>query len=142
MKRITQENYKSDRYYPRIVRAVHEILERSDVLTPVEVFIGLDLLSRENLEDWRFGRVPYLEKVLRCNLSRTSRILRILRMHAQDLDLKPSLTVYMKWGKGNRTRLRFSKTGEPKLEEAYARHFIRQKRRMDVRCPSLSALIR
>ena len=130
MKKITLENYKGDRYYPRIVQTVHEILERGDdVVTPVEVFIGMGFLLRKSFEDWRFGRVPYLEKVLQCNLSRISRILRILRMHAHDLDLRPSLTVYMKWGRGSRTRLRFSKTGEPKLEEAYALHFFRQKRK-------------
>ena len=30
----------------------------------------------------------------------------------------------MHWGKGPRQRLRFTKTGEPKVEEAYARHFV------------------
>ena len=30
----------------------------------------------------------------------------------------------MHWGKGPRQRLRFTKTGEPKVEEAYATHFV------------------
>lgn len=77
------------------------------------------------LEDWRRGRVPYLERVIVCNLSRLSRILRILRFHAHDLRLKPSATVYKRWGKGAKERLRFTKTGEPRLEEAYATHFVR-----------------
>jgi hypothetical protein len=33
-------------------------------------------------------------------------------MHAHDLDLKPSLTVYKRWTKGSRPLLRFSKTGD------------------------------
>jgi len=68
--------------------------------------------------------VPYLERVIHCNLTKLSRFLRILRFHAHDLNLVPSLTAYMRWGKGPQMRLRFTKTGDPKLEEAYARHFV------------------
>ena len=50
--------------------------------------------------------------------------LRILRFHAHDLKLMPSTTAYMRWGKGPKKRLRFTKTGDPKLEEAYSRHFV------------------
>jgi hypothetical protein len=85
----------------------------------------MSLLTPERLEDWRRGRVPYLERVIVCNLSRLSKILRILRFHAHDLRLKPSTTVYKRWGKGAKERLRFTKTGEPRLEEAYATHFVR-----------------
>jgi hypothetical protein len=85
--------------------------------------MGMGLLTREHLEDWRHGRVPYLEQVIHCNLTRLSRLLRILRFLAHDLNLKPSGTAYMRWGKGPKQRLRFTKTGDPKLEEAYATHF-------------------
>ena len=40
-------------------------------------------------------------------------------------ELKPSLTVYERHGKGPRQQLRFSKTGDPNLEAAYATHLIR-----------------
>ena len=113
---------KADPYYKGIVRAVGEILSEKRFVAPVEVFVHLKLLSRADLEDWRFGRVPYLEKVIHCNLSNARRILRLLRFHAHDLNLKPSHTAYVKWGK--RSPLRFSKTDDPKLEEAYSRHFI------------------
>ena len=78
-------------------------------------------ISRTGVER---GRVPYLERVVTGNLTRLSRILRILRFHAHDLRLMPSLTTYMRWGKGPRKRLRFSKNADPKLEEAYSRHFV------------------
>jgi hypothetical protein len=70
------------------------------------------------------GRVPFLERVINGNLTRLGRLLRILRFHAHDLNLKPSWTAYMRWGKGPKQRLRFTKTGDPKLEEAYATHFV------------------
>jgi hypothetical protein len=62
--------------------------------------------------------------VITCNLSRLSRLLRILRFHAHDLNLKPSVTAYMRHGKGPKQRLRFTKTGDAKLEQAYSTHFI------------------
>ena len=55
---------------------------------------------------------------------RLSRILRILRFHAHDLNLVPSFTAYMRRGKGPKQRLRFTKTSAPNLEEAHARHFV------------------
>ena len=67
----------------------------------------------------------YLERVIHCNLSRLSRLLRILRFHAHDLNLKPSLTAYMRWGTGAKQSLRFTKTGDPGLEKSYATHLVR-----------------
>jgi hypothetical protein len=80
----------------------------------------------ERLEDWRHGRVAFFERVVNGNLTRLGRLLRILRFHAHDLNLKPSWTAYMRWGKGPKQRLRFTKTGDPKLEEVYATHFVWQ----------------
>ena len=65
-----------------------------------------------------------MERVINCNLPRLGRLLRILRFHAHDLNLKPSLTAYMRYGNGPRQRLRFTKSGDPRLEEAYATHFV------------------
>ena len=123
-KQPTVENFQNDPLFPRIERAVEAILAKGKVVAPVDVLIGMSLLTRENLEDWRRGRVPYLEKVINCNLVRLAGLLRILRFHAHDLNLIPSIMVYMRWGKGPKQHLRFTKTGDRKLEEAYARHFV------------------
>jgi hypothetical protein len=120
----TLATYREDPLYPRIVRAVEAILQRGKVVAPVDVIVGMGLLTRDHLEDWRRGRVPYLEKVIDCNLARLSRLLRVLRFHAHDLNLKPSWTAYMRWGKGPKQRLRFTKTSDPRIEEAYATHFV------------------
>jgi hypothetical protein len=84
----------------------------------------MGFLIREHLEDWRRGRVPYLERVVDCNLTRLGRLLRVLRFHAHDLSLKPPCTAYKRSGKGPKQRLRFTKTGDPKVEQAYATHFV------------------
>jgi len=110
--------------YPQIERAVTAILAHGKVVAPVDVIVKLGWLTPADLEDWRFGRVPYLERVIRCNLTRLSRFLRILGFHCHDLNLTASQTAYVKWGKGRRTPLRFTKTHDAALERVYARHFI------------------
>ncbi|MCU0663712.1 MAG: hypothetical protein MUC50_15455 [Myxococcota bacterium] len=121
---VSVEGYKNDPLYPRVVRAVTPLLARGKVVAPVDVLVGMGILEKSKLEDWRFGRVPYLEKVITCNLTRLSRTLRILRYHCHDLNLVPSVTVYKRWGKGCKQQLRFTKTGDVKIEEAYRRHFV------------------
>lgn len=120
---VTVDTYQKDPLYPGIVQAVDAILAHGKVVAPVDVLVRMDLLKPAHLENWRRGRVPYLERVINCNLTRLSRLLRILRFHVHDLRLKPSYTAYMRWGKGPKQRLRFTKSGDPKLEKAYATHF-------------------
>ena len=129
MKKVALNTYRADKFYPRISRAVAAILARGDVVMPIEVFQEMSLLKAEDIENWRRGRIPYLEKAIRCNLSSAGRILRILRMHAHDLDLRPSLTGYHSWGKGPKVPLQFSKSGVAAVEESYSRHFIRVRSR-------------
>lgn len=121
----SQAAYRKDPMYPRVVRAVGVVMKRDGFVAPIEVFVEMGILQRKHLLDWRQGRVPYLERVIQGSLSRLSRLLRILRSHAHDLNLAPSETAYRRHGKGRKQPLRFSKTGEPKLERAYATHFIR-----------------
>lgn len=93
-KHISVSNYRSDPYYPRIVEATREILRTHDAVAPIDIFLSLGLLTRESVEGWRGGRIPYLKKVILCNLAKASRIQRILRSHAHDLNMEPKLGVY------------------------------------------------
>ncbi len=119
----TVTGYRDDPLYRRIQRAVAAILANGKVVRPVDVLVGMSLLAPEKLDAWRRGRVPYLEQGINCNLTRLSRLLRVLRFHVHDLNLVPSMTEYRRWGKRPKHRLRFTKRGDPRLEMAYARHF-------------------
>lgn len=125
MKKISSENYTTDKYHPLIVAVVDAELTSKNFVTPIGVFISLGLLEQREIDQWRRGRIPYLEKVVKCNLAQASRILRILRLHAHDLNLKPSMTVYRRKTAGGKIPLRFSKSGESNIEEAYSRHFVK-----------------
>lgn len=125
MKHISRKNYQSDKYYKRIVRAVEMIVERQGFVAPIDLFIEMGLLEKDAIAEWRAGRLTFLERAICCNLACASRILRILRLHALDLNLRPSHTGYMRRTRSGRMRLRFTKTGEPALEQAYAQHFVK-----------------
>ena len=130
MKKTTASNYKQDKLYPAVARAVAEILKTESFVTPVDVLLHMQRITKQQVEDWRFGRIPYLERVTVGGLGKMYRILRILELHARSLNLKPSQTVYRKWGKGGkRIVLRFSKSGDHNLEAAYSRHYLAKSQR-------------
>src|SRR4030042_3892112 len=124
MKKIISSTYKKDKYYESIKTAVNTLLKKSKVIIPVEVLIQTGNLTKENYENWRFGRIPYLEKVIACNLSAITRKLGILKYYAISSGLKPSKTVYKSWGKREKVLLKFSKTGNEFIEELYSTHYI------------------
>ena len=92
MRAVTVATFRSDPLFPKISRVVAIILEKDRVVRPIDVLIGMQLLSRDDLEEWCRGCIPYLEKAINSNLSRLSLLLRILRFHVHDLKLVPSAT--------------------------------------------------
>ena len=124
MKKVTVSSYRQDKYYERVQRAFAAVLARGDIVAPVEIFMAMGCLDRREYENWRLGRVPYLERVIQGNLGKVSRVLRLIGFCAHDLKMLPSWTGYNKWGKGHSFRLRFSKSGEKPIEDSYARHFL------------------
>jgi hypothetical protein len=122
VKKVTANSYQKDKLYPAVARCVAEMLETGNTVTTVEVLLRLQRITKQQYEDWRFGRIPYLERVCLGNLSKLNRLLRILDHHARARGLTPSSTVYRKWGRGGkRIVLRFSKSGDARLEAAYSR---------------------
>ncbi len=104
--------------------------------TPVDVLMEIGYLSKKDYENWRYGRVSYLERVCMANLSKLSTVMHQMRVYAKKAGLKPSFCYYKQWGvkkKGGQGHkpvipLRFSKSGDPEIERRYATHFVDSKR--------------
>lgn len=107
----------------KIATVAASALSARQVVTPVEILIGIGWLTTAQVEDWRRGRVPYLERVATANLAKLSTALRLLHGWAQRNRLTPSETIYVAWTR-DRHRLRFTKTGDTNLERAYRTHWI------------------
>jgi hypothetical protein len=105
--------------------AADQLLRSKGFISMVDVLMGMGKLSKEDYEQWRFRRIPRLEKVIPGTLNQLQFLLQAVRSHAcGTLHLKPSRTVYTSWGKGQRLPLRFSKYGNPHVEEQYSTHYV------------------
>lgn len=89
-----------------------------------EVFREMGKLDAKQWEDWRRGRVPYLERVIRLNLTQITAVCRAVHASARRGNLRPSWTAYVRSGKGPRPPLRFTKSGDPSLERAWATRYV------------------
>ena len=107
------------------------LLEEKGYISPVELLVMMDRLKSKEVEDWRFKRIPYLERVIAGNLGKVNHILQTLKKFAGEQNLKPSITVYKSWGKGPKKLLRFSKTGNADLEKLYSTHYVGEKSKED-----------
>ena len=109
----------------KIILTISSILKEKNFVSPIEILINIDVLSAKDLENWRHGRVQYLEKVCKTNLSKLFFIMKEIRTYARLNNLKPSWTAYNQWGtKGRKIPLCFSKSEATEIEEAYATHFV------------------
>jgi hypothetical protein len=107
-----------------VKRLVHSNRDEKGYVCSIDVLIQLGYLSQGNYEDWRLGRVEYLEKVCKTNLGKLTFINRLIRTYAIELNLKSSWTAYDQFGKGIKRRLRFSKSGDKKIEDNYSTHYV------------------
>jgi hypothetical protein len=98
-------------------------IAKNGYVTAIDVLVGVGWLLPAKVEDWRRGRVPYLERVTVASLPKISTAMKVFRSWAKDAGLRPSETVYVSWTR-DRGRLRFSKSGDPDIERAYRTHWL------------------
>jgi len=104
-----------------------ELLREKGYICFVDTLLRIGKLTKENHEAWLSRKVPYLERVIQVNLMKVNYMLRAFGQNAIKGGLLASTTVYMSRGKGPRTPLRFSKSGDSNIEEAYSTHYLKPK---------------
>jgi Uncharacterized conserved protein len=108
----------------RVTSAAEAALAHHHYVSAIDVLTGTGLLSPAHLQEWRKGRIDFLERVIHTNLKKISLSMAIFRRWAQAKGLKPSETGYVRWGRGQKVELRFSKSGDPGIERSYRTHFV------------------
>jgi hypothetical protein len=116
-----------------VKRLVHLNRYEKGLVCSVDILLQLDYLTKKDYENWRFGRVDYLEKVCNTNLSKLTLINKLIKKYSTELNLKSSWTGYNQFGKGVKRRLRFSKSGDKIIEDSYATHFIDTERIIELK---------
>lgn len=121
---------KDSKLIGKVHSAVYHQCQKRRYVAPVEVLVDIGVLTEQKYEDWRFGKIPYLEQACTCNLRQLSFIMKQIRSYAKKAGLKASFCYYKRWGvkkKHGRKAvipLRFSKSGTPEIEKAYATHYV------------------
>jgi hypothetical protein len=112
--------------HDKVHSTMYTLIKSQGIAAPVDVLMAVGVLSKTDYENWRCGKTDYLERIGKINLKKLSAINREILMFAKKNDLKASWTDYRKRGKGENTRLRFSKSGDEQIERLYATHYIGQ----------------
>ena len=107
----------------RVVRAAEAALTERQFVSAIDVLVGIGWLAPSHVEEWRQGRVEYLERVAQANLAKLSAAMKLFRTWATGQGLVPSETVYVARTRDRRP-LRFSKSGDPDIERAYRTHWV------------------
>ena len=104
--------------------AMYQNIKSKGYVAPVDILMDIGVLLRKDYDDWRYGRVVFLEKVCRVNLRVLSNIMKEIRAYAKNNNLKPSYSCYHQWGKNKDKILQFSKSSDKRIELNYSTHFV------------------
>lgn len=139
---------KESEWSGKICSSMEQQYRRRGYAAPVDVLMDIGVLSKQKYEDWRNGRVDYLERVCTVNLHKLSFIMSQIRAYAREQGLKPSFCYYKQWGVKKKNGqghkpvgpLRFSKSGNAEIEKNYATHYVDSRRIAEIKGQSESKI--
>lgn len=76
----------------RVIQAAEAALYRQKYVSPVDVFVGTGILQSAQVQDWRKGKIPYLEQAIQGSLGKISFTMKCFRLK-EKLEQPPELTV-------------------------------------------------
>ena len=132
---------KESEWIGKIYSSMKQQCKKRGYVAPVDVLMDIGVLPKQKYEDWRNGRVDYLERVCTVNLHKLSFIMSQIRAYAREQGLKPSFCYYKQWGvkkkngQGHKpvVPLRFSKSGNAEIEKNYATHYVDSRRIAEIK---------
>ena len=139
---------KESEWIGKIYSSMEQQCKKRGYAAPVDVLMDIGVLPKQKYEDWRNGRVDYLERVCTVNLHKLSFIMSQIRAYAREQGLKPSFCYYKQWGvkkkngQGHKpvVPLRFSKSGNAEIEKNYATHYVDSRRIAEIKGQSESKI--
>ena len=112
----------------KVKQFTSELAYKKGYVCSIDVLIKLGYITEGDYQEWRFGKIPYLEKACQGKLNKLSTINRFIRKYSAEWNFEKSWTAYYQWGKGPKKRLIFSKSRDQQIETLYATHFLNKKR--------------
>jgi hypothetical protein len=107
----------------RVARAAAAALAAKHFVSAIDVLVGIGWLDAGAVERWRRGQIGCLEQEVQANLPRVAEAMRLFHSWTTARGLFPSQTAYV--GRApDRPMLRFSRSGNPAIEESYRTHWV------------------
>jgi hypothetical protein len=107
----------------RVVEAADAALRDQKYASAVDVLVGIRWLDPGAVDRWRQGRIDCLEEAIQTHPSRVAEALALFRAWAADRGLIASETEHVA-RTPQRQALRFSRSGDPAVEQAYRTHWV------------------
>lgn len=117
---VQEKTKKKTNFSQKIATLAGNIVSRKGHVSVIDLFIEIGWLRPDKLNDWKLGKISYLEKIITANLSKISRAMKEFKSWAVHSKLKARFHVY----KHKSHTLRFSKTGELNIETAYSMYYV------------------
>ena len=67
----------------RVYQYATVLVHKKGYVSPIDVLLEIGWLTDEKVEQWRMGKIPYLERVATANLAKLNFALHMLRKFAQ-----------------------------------------------------------
>ncbi len=109
-------------------KSIHSLRYEKGFVCSVDVLLRLGYLTEKSYEEWRHGKIQYLEKACKANLGTLSFINKTIGRFASELQLESSWTGYNQYGSEGKRRLIFSKSRQENIEKTYATHYVDKQR--------------
>jgi hypothetical protein len=107
----------------RVAKAAEGALAAGHFVSAIDILIGIGWLDPGAIERWRRGEIDCLEEAVRPDLPRISEAMQQFQSWATAKGLFASPTAYVARTPQRQT-LRFSRSGNPKIEASYRTHWI------------------
>jgi hypothetical protein len=107
----------------RVASAAEAALAAQHFVSAIDILAGIGWLDAGAVERWRRGQIDCLEQAIQVNPPRIAEAMRLFGSWATTRGLLPSPTAYVGRTADRRT-LRFSRSGNPAIEESYRTHWV------------------
>jgi hypothetical protein len=93
-------------------------------VSAIDVLTHMGLLAPTAADNWRKGRIDYLEEVVQGSPNKIDTALATFHRWAKERGLKPSEARYVVEGRAGTRELRFTASGDPEAERVYRTQYI------------------
>ena len=107
----------------RVAKAAEKALATRHFVSAIDILVGIGWLDPGAVERWRRGQIDCLEAAVQTSLPRISEVMQLFQSWATAQGLIATSTEYVA-RTGQRQTLRFSRSGNSKIETSYRTHWV------------------